>query len=86
MILKIEAIIETLFNITATSITLEKNIYQKKPLSAMLECQKENSKGGNLYTWGCTSTALYKQMDKSFIGRTDVEAETPILWPPDVKS
>ena len=22
----------------------------------------------------------------SFIGRTDVEAETPILWPPDVKS
>ena len=21
-----------------------------------------------------------------FLGRTDVEAETPILWPPDVKS
>ena len=21
-----------------------------------------------------------------FIGRTDVEAETPIVWPPDVKS
>ena len=21
-----------------------------------------------------------------FIGRSDVEAETPILWPPDVKS
>ena len=21
-----------------------------------------------------------------FIGRTDVEAENPILWPPDVKS
>ena len=21
-----------------------------------------------------------------FTGRTDVEAETPILWPPDVKS
>ena len=21
-----------------------------------------------------------------FIGRTDVDAETPILWPPDVKS
>ena len=21
-----------------------------------------------------------------FIGRTDVEAEAPILWPPDVKS
>ena len=22
----------------------------------------------------------------SFAGRTDVEAETPVLWPPDVKS
>ena len=22
----------------------------------------------------------------SFIGKTDVEAETPILWPPDAKS
>ena len=21
-----------------------------------------------------------------FIGKTDVEAETPVLWPPDVKS
>jgi len=21
-----------------------------------------------------------------FIGRTDVEAETPVLWPPDTKS
>ena len=21
-----------------------------------------------------------------FIGRTDVEAETPIIWPPDVKN
>ena len=21
-----------------------------------------------------------------FIGRTDVEAETPVLWPPDMKS
>ena len=41
---------------------------------------------GNLYTWDCTSTDLYKQRDKSFIGRTDVEAETPILRPPDVKS
>ena len=23
---------------------------------------------------------------RMFIGRTDVEAEAPILWPPDVKS
>ena len=31
---------------------------------------------------------VYLKGDQSwvFIGRTDVEAETPILWPPDVKS
>ena len=40
----------------------------------------------NLYTWGCMSTDLYKQRDKSFIGRMDVEGETPILWPPFMKS
>ena len=30
---------------------------------------------------------VYPKGDQSwlFIGRTDVEAETPILWPPDVK-
>ena len=31
---------------------------------------------------------VHPERDQSwvFIGRTDVEAETPILWPPDVKS
>ena len=31
---------------------------------------------------------VYPKGDQSwvFIGRTDVEAETPILWPPDMKS
>ena len=31
---------------------------------------------------------VYPKGDQSwvFIGRTDVEAETPLLWPPDVKS
>ena len=31
---------------------------------------------------------VYPKRDQSwvFIGRTDVEAETPVLWPPDVKS
>ena len=31
---------------------------------------------------------IYPEVDQSwvFIGRTDAEAETPILWPPDVKS
>ena len=31
---------------------------------------------------------VHPKADQSwvFIGRTDAEAETPILWPPDVKS
>ena len=31
---------------------------------------------------------VYPEGDQSsvFIGRTDAEAETPILWPPDAKS
>ena len=31
---------------------------------------------------------VYSEGDQSwvFIGRTDVEAQSPILWPPDVKS
>ena len=31
---------------------------------------------------------VHPKVDESWvlIGRTDVEAETPILWPPDVKS
>ena len=28
----------------------------------------------------------YSLEEKLFTGRTDVEAETPILWPPDAKS
>ena len=34
------------------------------------------------------SMDMHPKGDQSwvFIGRTDVEAETPILWPPDVKS
>ena len=30
---------------------------------------------------------IYRKGDQSwvFIGRTDVEPETPILWPPDAK-
>ena len=33
-------------------------------------------------------TSVHPKGDQSwvFIGRTDVEAETPILWPPDAKS
>ena len=38
---------------------------------------------------GCKEIQLvHPQGDQSwvFIGRTDVEAETPVLWPPDAKS
>ena len=35
-----------------------------------------------------SNQSILKEIDQSwvFIGRTDVEAETPILWPPDAKS
>ena len=35
-----------------------------------------------------TASTVHPKGDQSwvFIGRTDVEAETPILWPPDVKN
>ena len=33
-----------------------------------------------------SNQSILKEISPSFIGRTDVEAETPILWPPDVKS
>ena len=39
--------------------------------------------------WSCKEIQpLHPKGDQSwvFIGRTDVEAETPILWPPDAKS
>ena len=29
---------------------------------------------------------LHELSDLNIIGRTDAEAETPILWPPDVKN
>ena len=41
---------------------------------------------------GCFWTVMLEKTFESpldcmeFIGRTDVEAETPVLWPPDVKS
>ena len=41
-----------------------------------------------ILAWRILSITLLSKGDQSwvFIGRTDVEAETPILWPPDVKS
>ena len=45
-----------------------------------------------LQSMGSKEVDVTKQLNKYniynwvFIGRTDVEAETPILWPPDVKN
>ena len=38
--------------------------------------------------WGHKELDMTEQLKNNhkFIGRTDVEAETPIFWPPDVKS
>ena len=33
-----------------------------------------------------SNQSILKEISWIFLGRTDVEAETPILWPPDVKS
>ena len=46
----------------------------EKPLESPLDCKEMQ--------------AVHPKGDQSwvFIGRTDVEAETPILWPPDAKS
>ena len=34
----------------------------------------------------CDQSILKEDQSWVFVGRTDVEAETPILWPPDVKN
>ena len=46
----------------------------EKPLESPLDCKEMQ--------------AVHPKGDQSwvFIGRTDVEAEAPILWPPDAKS
>ena len=45
----------------------------EKTLGSPLECKEMHPVNPNDQSW-------------VFIGMTDVEAETPILWPPDAKS
>ena len=54
--------------------TIKKAVVLEKTLERPLDCKEIQP--------------VHPKGDKSwvFIGRTDVEAETPILWPPDVKS
>ena len=50
----------------------------EKTLESHLDCkeiQPVHTKGDQSWVW-----------ERLGIGRTDVEAETPVLWPPDVKS
>ena len=50
------------------------NVVLEKTLESSLDCKEVH--------------LVHSKGDQSwvFIGRTEVEAETPILWPPDVKS
>ena len=54
--------------------TIKKAEHQRKTLESPLDCKKIQP----VHSTGNQSCVL--------IGGTDVEAETPILWPPDVKS
>ena len=48
--------------------------YRSEDLCASLQCQQKlSARISTSHSW-------------IFIGRTDAEAETPILWPPDVKN
>ena len=38
------------------------------------------------WTARSSNLSILKEVSWVFIGRTDAEAETPILWPPDAKS
>ena len=52
----------------------------KRPLSKRGKWKRMDSQTGALPQSICTPRR------ESFIGRTDAEAETPTLWPPDVKN
>ena len=56
------------------NITLPTKVHLVKTLESPLDCKEIQP--------------VHPKGDQSwvFVGRTDVEAETPILWPPDVKS
>ena len=38
------------------------------------------------WTAGRSNQSILEEITPDFIGRTDAEAEAPMLWPPDVKS
>ena len=52
----------------------------------LLNCVLGKTLGRPLYCKEIQSVHPKGNQSRMFIGRTDVEAETPILWPPDPKS
>ena len=56
------------------NITLPTKVHLVKTLESPLDCKEIQP--------------VHPKGDQSwvFVGRTDVEAETPILWPPDAKN
>ena len=50
--------------------------------------KRDLTRFGTLMRAGLIGQPVHPKGDQSwvFIGRTDVEAETPILWPPDANS
>ena len=49
------------------------NMVLEKTPESPLHCKESNQ-------------SILKEISPEFIGRTGVEAETPILWPPDAKN
>ena len=49
-----------------------------------LWCWKRPLRG--LWAARRSNQSILKEINAIFVGRTDAEAEAPILWPPDVKS
>ena len=56
-------------------------IYQRNFLLTFLQENPRVCETGNGVTWASLSAFL----NWVFIGRTDAEAETPVLWPPHAK-
>ena len=58
---------------------------KKQQLEPDME-QWTGSKLGKKYVKTILSPCLFNLYAEYIIGRTDAEAETPILWPPDAKN
>ena len=60
--------------------------YKESTEELLLNCGVGEDPWESLGLQGDPTCPSWLEMDWVFIGRTDVEGEIPILWPPDVKS